>query len=83
MMHQNYYFLRAFTQEIEPILKGMELATCFSQNKDEIIFGFCNPQQDLYIRATLQSDFACFHTLNEFHRAKKIQSSDKIFSLKK
>ncbi len=71
MMHQNYYFLRAFAQEIEPILKGMELATCFSQNKDEIILGFCKPQQDLYIRATLQSDFACFHTLDEFLRAKK------------
>ncbi|MDW8297061.1 MAG: NFACT RNA binding domain-containing protein [Raineya sp.] len=71
MMHQNYYFLRAFTQEIEPVLRGMELITCFSQNKDEIVFGFGRPHQDLYIRATLQGDFACFHTLEEFHRAKK------------
>ncbi len=70
-MHQNYYFLEPLSQVLHQKMQGMELATCFTQNKDEIIFGFCNPQEDCYIRATLQPDFACFHLLQEFQRAKK------------
>ena len=70
-MHQNYYFLKPLAKALHEKMQGMELATCFTQNKDEIIFGFCNEQQDCYIRATLQHDFACFHLLDEFQRAKK------------
>lgn len=70
-MHQNYYFLKPLSLALHQKMQGMELATCFTQNKDEIIFGFCNAQEDCYIRATLQADFACFHLLEEFQRAKK------------
>lgn len=70
-MHQNYYFLKPLAKALHEKMQGMELATCFTQNKDEIIFGFCNLQEDCYIRATLQADFACFHLLDEFQRAKK------------
>ncbi|MFN3315664.1 MAG: hypothetical protein ACK40K_02545, partial [Raineya sp.] len=70
-MHQNYYFLKPLSFALHQKMQGMELATCFTQNKDEIIFGFCNAQEDCYIRATLQADFACFHLLEEFQRAKK------------
>jgi len=70
-MHQNYYFLKPLAKALYEKMRGMELATCFTQNKDEIIFGFCKEQEDCYIRATLQADFACFHLLNDFQRAKK------------
>ena len=70
-MHQNYYFLKPLSLALHQKMQGMELATCFTQNKDEIVFGFCNAQEDCYIRATLQADFACFHLLEEFQRAKK------------
>ncbi|GAB4123110.1 MAG: NFACT family protein [Raineya sp.] len=70
-MHQNYYFLKPLSEALQQKMQGMELATCFTQNKDEIIFGFCNAQEDCYIRASLQADFACFHLLTEFQRAKK------------
>ncbi len=70
-MHQNYYFLKPLAKALHEKMQGMELATCFTQNKDEIIFGFCSSQEDCYIRATLQADFACFHLLDEFQRAKK------------
>ena len=70
-MHQNYYFLKPLAKALYQKMQGMELATCFTQNKDEIVFGFCSSQEDCYIRATLQADFACFHLLGEFQRAKK------------
>jgi predicted ribosome quality control (RQC) complex YloA/Tae2 family protein len=71
MLHQNYYFLKPLGEELHLKMQGMELATCFTQNKDEIILGFCNSQQDFYIRTVLQPDFACLNTLEEFQRAKK------------
>jgi len=71
MLHQNYYFLKPLGEELNQVMQGMELATCFTQNRDEIILGFCNPNHDFYIRAVLQADFACLNTLTEFQRAKK------------
>ncbi|MGD1842656.1 MAG: NFACT RNA binding domain-containing protein [Thermonemataceae bacterium] len=71
MMQNNFYFLRQLSKELAQHLVGMELATCFTQNKDELILGFCKPNQDFYIRATLRSDFACLNFLEEFQRAKK------------
>lgn len=71
MLHQNYYFLKPLSEELHQKMQGMELATCFTQNKDEIILGFCKPNQDFYMRVALQSDFACINTLSEFQRAKK------------
>ncbi|KOY88019.1 hypothetical protein AD998_02650 [bacterium 336/3] len=70
-MHQNYYFLKPLGEELHKEMQGMELATCFTQNRDEMILGFCKPNQDFYIRVVLQSDFACINTLSEFQRAKK------------
>lgn len=71
MLHQNYYFLKPLGEELHKEMQGMELATCFTQNRDEMILGFCKPNQDFYIRVVLQSDFACINTLSEFQRAKK------------
>ncbi|WP_277480293.1 NFACT RNA binding domain-containing protein [Catalinimonas alkaloidigena] len=50
------------------------LATCFSQNKDELIIGFANPEpphEDFYIKALLESQFSCLHFPDDFHRSKK------------
>lgn len=72
-MQNNFYFLRKFSQELAHKLAGMRIFTCFSQNKDELIIGFAasNEKKDVYIRASLLSDFACLNVVTDFQRAKK------------
>ncbi|PRY08891.1 putative ribosome quality control (RQC) complex YloA/Tae2 family protein [Pontibacter ummariensis] len=48
----------------------MQVATAFSQNKDELILGFASPEQELYIRALLTSQFASLSFPADFHRAR-------------
>ncbi len=50
---------------------GMKLAEAFSQNKDELVLGFCSAHQDFYIKAVLRPDFACLSFPAEFFRAKR------------
>ena len=50
---------------------GMQLAEAFSQNKDELVLGFCSAHQDFYIKAVLRPDFACLSFPSEFFRAKR------------
>lgn len=73
-MHNNYYFFRQLSKKLQDSLQGWFLVTCFSQNKDELILGFANPEpphEDFYIKALLESQFSCLHFPEEFHRSKK------------
>lgn len=49
----------------------MELLECFSQEKDELILGFANSQEDFYIKAVIPANFATLAFPEDFHRAKK------------
>ena len=51
--------------------ENMQLAEAFSQNKDELVLGFCSAHQDFYIKAVLRPDFACLSFPSEFFRAKR------------
>lgn len=70
-MHNNYFFLRKLVQEIKPKLLNAVLATCFSQNKDELVIGFSlEDGNDWYLRADL-SQGACFLVFqDDYHRAR-------------
>ena len=70
-MHNNYYFLRQLTHKLGELLKGTQLATCFSQQKDELIMGFSKPGFGIYIKATLNADFCCLSFHDQFHRTKR------------
>lgn len=70
-MHNNYYFLRQLSKQLQQQLVGWELATCFSQNKDELILGFCTDSQEFYIRASLGSHAALLAFPPEFQRARR------------
>ncbi|OJJ17421.1 hypothetical protein BKI52_26475 [marine bacterium AO1-C] len=85
-MHNNYHFLKHLSKEIAQRLhtswsmgmdatlevkEGMQLAEAFSQNKDELVLGFCSAHQDFYIKAVLRPDFACLSFPAEFFRAKR------------
>ncbi|UII23547.1 NFACT RNA binding domain-containing protein [Fulvivirga ligni] len=69
-MHNNYYFLKQLSAALTPRLQNAELVECFSQNKNEVIFGFSG-QEDLYIKASLSPSFCCLSFPNEFSRARR------------
>ena len=74
-MQTNYYFLRQLSKCLESKLVGMVMAECFSQEKDELLIGFCTDgkqdqqQKDFYIKAVLHPDFACLNFPDDFKRA--------------
>ena len=74
-MQTNYYFLRQLSQRLENELVGMVMAECFSQEKDELLIGFCTDgkqwrqKRDFYIKAVLHPDFACLNFPEDFKRA--------------
>ncbi|MDZ7899749.1 MAG: NFACT RNA binding domain-containing protein [Arcicella sp.] len=76
-MQTNYYFLRQLSKRLEKELVGMVLAECFSQEKDELLLGFCNDgkqwraKRDFYLKAVLHPDFACLNFPSDFRRAGK------------
>ncbi|MEA5260085.1 NFACT RNA binding domain-containing protein [Arcicella aquatica] len=74
-MQTNYYFLRQLSNKLSTELTGLVLAECFTQEKDEILLGFCSEgkqwrdQKDFYIKAVLHPDFACLAFPKDFKRA--------------
>ena len=70
-MHNNYYFLRQLSTELEKRISGSVVSECYSQSKDELIIRFEKETQPLFIKATLQSEFCCVSFPEEFSRARK------------
>lgn len=70
-MHNNYYFLRQLSKQLEAILQDYELVACFSQHKNELVMGFSRGAKEFYIKAHLQPDFCCLSFPEVFHRAGK------------
>jgi len=70
-VHNNYYFLRQISARLQQKLAGFTLVSCFSQNKDELIFEFNDAKTSFFIRADLQGDFSCLTFPESFHRARK------------
>lgn len=70
-MHNNYYFLRQLTKELDPLLTGTVISECFSQSKDELIIRFETQSSPFYIRASLASNSSNLSFPNSFQRAKK------------
>lgn len=70
-MHNNFYFLKQLTPEIGHQITGMELLTCFSQNKNELVLGFSNQHKEFFIQATLNPEFCCLSFPEAYTRAKR------------
>ena len=70
-MHNNYYFLRKLSAQLEPIIQGSVISECFSQNKDELIIRFEIKEKSFFIKASLQSGFCCLFFQDDFTRARK------------
>ena len=70
-MHNNYYFLRKLSAQLEIIIKGSIISECFSQNKDELIIRFEIKEKSFFIKASLQSEFCSLFFQDDFTRARR------------
>jgi predicted ribosome quality control (RQC) complex YloA/Tae2 family protein len=70
-LHNNYYFLKQLSAQLNQQLIGFRVVSCFSQNKEELILECNNSKQSIFIKASLQPTFCCLSFPTEFNRAKK------------
>ncbi len=70
-MHNNFYFLRQLSKELNEKLIGFTVVSCFSQNKEELIIELNNSSESFFIKASLQPSFCCLSFPSGFSRAKK------------
>lgn len=70
-MFHNYFFLKRLASDLHNLLVGYELLECFSQSKDELILGFAQEAEEVYIRANLNPQICLLQITSDFKRAKK------------
>lgn len=70
-MHNNYYFLRQLSSQLNSKLQGYSIVSCFSQNKDELVIELNNTKDSFFIKASLNPAFSCLSFPENFSRARK------------
>lgn len=70
-MFHNYFFLKRLAPALNKELLGLTLLECFSQNKDELVFGFGDGEKEFYIRANLDPNISLLSFPESFARAGK------------
>jgi predicted ribosome quality control (RQC) complex YloA/Tae2 family protein len=69
-VHTNYYFLRQLAPSLTQKLAGFRVATCFTQEKDELVIGFSNGLSEFWIKAQLGAAFPALALPETFQRAR-------------
>ncbi|MEJ7665667.1 MAG: hypothetical protein WKG07_42185 [Hymenobacter sp.] len=58
-MHTNYYFLRQLAPALTERLRGYRVASCFSQEKDELVVGLLSDAgAEFWLKAQLGARFS-------------------------
>ena len=70
-MHNTYYFLRQFSAALALNIRAWHISACFTQAKDELVLGFTNCAEELFLKATLTARFSALHTAPAFQRARR------------
>lgn len=70
-MHNNFYFLRQLSRQLQQKIVGFTFVSCFSQDKDELIIELNDASTSFFIKASLQPEFQCISFPRSFHRARK------------
>jgi predicted ribosome quality control (RQC) complex YloA/Tae2 family protein len=70
-MHCNYHFFKHLAPALHDKLAGLEFLTCFSQEKDELVLGFGNPEREFFIKCSVLPSHSGFYFTEVFHRAKR------------
>lgn len=71
-MHTNYYFLRQLAPALTAQLRGYRVASCFSQEKDELVIGLLSETgTEFWVKAQLGAAFPALALPESFHRARQ------------
>ncbi|MDJ0366979.1 NFACT RNA binding domain-containing protein [Hymenobacter sp. H14-R3] len=71
-MHTNYYFLRQLAPALTAQLRGYRVASCFSQEKDELVIGLLSETgTEFWLKAQLGAAFPALALPETFHRARQ------------
>lgn len=70
-MFHSYYFIRKLSKALEHKVIGWEFATCFSQNKDELILGLTLGNAEWYIKCNFDPQVSLIDFPQDFRRARK------------
>ena len=71
-MHTNYYFLRQLAPALTERLRGYRVASCFSQEKDELVVGLLSETgAEFWLKAQLGAAFPALALPETFHRARQ------------
>jgi predicted ribosome quality control (RQC) complex YloA/Tae2 family protein len=70
-VHNNYFFLRMLTPQLEARLNDTIVSQCFSQSKDELVIRFEKQKESLFVRAVFSPSFSCLSFPEFFHRARR------------
>jgi predicted ribosome quality control (RQC) complex YloA/Tae2 family protein len=71
-MHTNYYFLRQLAPALTERLQGYRVASCFSQEKDELVIGLLNAEgAAFWLKAQLGAAFPALALPETFQRARQ------------
>ena len=71
-MHTNYYFLRQLAPALTERLRGYRVASCFSQEKDELVLGLLSETgAEFWLKAQLSAAFPALALPETFHRARQ------------
>ena len=70
-MPSNHYFLRQLAPALTRQLAGSRVATCFSQEKDELVMGLTNETAEFWLKITLAAAGTLLALPETFHRARQ------------
>ncbi|RZK93332.1 MAG: hypothetical protein EOO62_32135, partial [Hymenobacter sp.] len=71
-MHTNYYFLRQLAPALTERLRGYRVASCFSQEKDELVIGLLSETgAEFWLKAQLGAAFPALALPETFQRARQ------------
>ncbi|MBT9394467.1 DUF814 domain-containing protein [Hymenobacter sp. NST-14] len=71
-MPANYYFLRQLAPALTRRLAGYRVATCFTQDKDELVIGLTNEAaEEFWLKFTLAAAGTLLALPETFHRARQ------------
>ena len=69
-MHNSYFFLHHLAPELHEHLQGLELISCFSQERDELVAGFASPKAEVWLKISLSAQLQLMQFPRGFHRTR-------------
>ena len=70
-MYHSYFFIRRLAEELRQKISGWQLATCFSQSKEELIIGLTSGDMDFYLKCNLDPTLGLISFSDNFQRARR------------